>query len=85
MSNYYLITSESYSTTLVGDYPIWNNDESKVIISASIDYSYPYSQSFDGYDDVQNWIWDFSKKEYLNWCDDDDPDDDPYGIDGPFS
>jgi len=84
MITYYLITSESYSNNTIGDYPMWNNDESHLIISASVDYNYPYSQSFNGFDELQSWIWDSYTKEYLNWCDSDDPDDDPYGIDGPF-
>lgn len=84
MANYYLITSESYSNTSVGEYPMWNRDESKLIISASSDYNYPYSQSFDGYDDIMSWVWDYSTNEFLNWTDDDDPNDDQYGIDGPF-
>jgi hypothetical protein len=82
--NYYLITSQSYSENQSGIISFWDNDESNLIISASSDYSYPYSQSFDTYDAVQSWIWDLSTKEYLNWSDDDDPDNDPYGIDGPF-
>tara|TARA_R110000737_G_C14388311_1_gene451820 strand:+ start:412 stop:687 length:276 start_codon:yes stop_codon:yes gene_type:complete len=81
--NYYLITSQSYSENQSGIISFWDNDESNLMISASADYSYPYSQSFDTYDDMQSWIWNYDTNEWKNW-DEDTEEDDPYGIDGPF-
>lgn len=81
--NYYLITSQSYSENQIGIISCWNNDESNLMISASSDYSYPYSQSFDDYDEMQSWILNPDTNELVNWVEVDD-EVDPYGIDGPF-
>lgn len=69
MYNYYLITSESYSQNEVGEYPMWNFNETALIVSASSDYSYPYTQSFNSWDEIVDWTWDTTTNEWMNWND----------------
>ena len=86
MRKWYLITSESFDTSSIVDYPpLWSVDNSKVFVVAYASYSGSYLESFDDYDSVLEWIYDPNTKEEQYWESDyEDPDDDPYGIDGPF-
>jgi outer membrane protease len=72
------------SSSVVPTDIMWSLNESLILFGTHQTYTGSYSSSFDDYDSVISWIWDLSTKEYLNWSDDDDPDNDPYGIDGPF-
>lgn len=64
---------------------IWGVDNHKILFETPTPYTGSYIQSFDSYQSVLQWIYDPNTKEEQYWSSDyEDPDDDPYGIDGPF-
>jgi hypothetical protein len=64
---------------------IWSVDVSKILFGTPTLYTGSYITYFESYDSVIGWIYDPNTDEEKNWNPDYvDPNDDPYGIDGPF-
>jgi hypothetical protein len=64
---------------------VWSLDKSKVWFLTQIEYTGSYLESFDTYDEVLTWMYDTGSLEQQYWDSNyENPDDDPYGIDGPF-
>ena len=73
------------SSSVVPTDIMWSLNESLILFGTHQTYTGSYSSSFDDYDSVISWIYDPNTKEEQYWESDyEDPDDDPYGIDGPF-
>lgn len=85
MGKWYLITSESYDSLPIVKYPMWNLYRTQLFVSSSDTYSGSYLGVYDDISDVNEWIYDSNTKEERYWNPYyEDPDSDPYGIDGPF-
>lgn len=85
VDSYYSSSELVIDSNLSASGIIWNLDKSKVWFSTAVEYTGSYIETFDDYDSVQLWIYNTSSLEQQNWDSiDENPEDDPYGIDGPF-
>ena len=84
-----------YSSSFISEsnhtYPImWDYDGNRCMFSQSSDYSCTPILTFNNEEEREEWLWGSGSREYYNWMDEthrldeDEADNDPYGIDGPF-